>query len=187
MRSKCIKNFLIDRLLKIHRLQEGWQSISGNDNNNQSIGFSTLNKTRRKVSAEWGIHTSSIIFSGDIHAHSPNSAFSVPSPRRLTSSSFPVNLMRNLCFCAIFIMIEVQSGLSWKTRNKAPRKGEGKRKIQGAHALCQQGGCLYIFHFRFHLDGSEHSTSLWIIRTYSPKLEKGSCSIECIFLNWGTP
>lgn len=33
---------------------------------------------------------------GDIHDHCPNSGFSVPLPKRLTSSSFPLNFNRNL-------------------------------------------------------------------------------------------
>lgn len=40
--------------------------------------------------------TRSTISWGEIQDHCPNSAFSVPSPKRLTSSSFPVNFNRNL-------------------------------------------------------------------------------------------
>lgn len=42
------------------------------------------------------VRTCSMTWSGEVQDHSPNSGFSVPSPRRLISSSFPVNFRRNL-------------------------------------------------------------------------------------------
>lgn len=78
---------LVDRSLEIYSLP----IEKKNDKANNEFQAHTS-----KITLEPKKLTCSMTCSGNIHDQTLNSGFAVPSPRRFISSSFPVNLKRNL-------------------------------------------------------------------------------------------
>lgn len=95
IRSENLQNFLINRLLEIHSLLENLK-ILVIVTRSWKTSYSHYLITRIQSIGNHGTPTRSTTCCGIIHDHSPNSAFSIPSPTRFISSSFPVNLRRNL-------------------------------------------------------------------------------------------